>query len=753
MAFSISTRAFFASRQSTVKPQLVLKFEGYDRLFGVSKISKAIRIGDPGLYINNLNGQPWVIGGLTLIDDQGPYISFNSGSGSSARITQALQIDKGSGNGVPKLAVTLVDKDEEISELISPGFELDEILGRSAEVLLGFEGTSFPEDFITIFRGINTDIISGPGNVTFELTAPEQLKRQTVFPRRTGKLDGTIAGSGAVGTITLESTADFPVRQLGPDGTYDSAIQFFVKIDDEIFSYTGISGNNLTGCVRAELGSSMAAHSDATDVESFVRITENGVLMALKLMLSGWNGPYKTGAEIQSFGVPTGGSPVANAISFKSLDIDRDYGLTVGDWISVSGATEGANNFATLRQITEVVVTESGIPYIVVDGAPLVEETNSSAVASLRSKYDTLGYGLKMRPTEVDVEEHEKLYEQFLSSFTLQHDIKEAIEGKAFIDLLYVQMTCYSIPRKARASIGYTIGPIPGTNIVLLNLDNVTNADQLKPRRSIAENFYNGVLYTYDKSPLDDAFKSTFEDSDTASLSGANIGLRSFEIEAPGIRSSLSGAVLVQSSSQRILNRYQRGAEYIKGIEIHFGQGFTMEIGDIVAVDYSALKMTDVTTGNRNGTTKLMEIINKTIDFRSGKVTIDVLNTAYLTSDRFALISPSSLVRNGIDQKTFNIKRSFSEEFGDNEFLKWADLLGVKVIVRNDDWSVFGQSTLERVSGNKITLASNLGFVPSADHVFEFDVYDNQPSFIKALFGFMTDDATFPDDTTQYQMI
>ena len=43
----------------------------------------------------------------------------------------------------------------------------------------------------------------------------------------------------------------------------------FIKIEDEIISYTGLSGNSLTGCVRGALGTTAAIHLSQTPVQCF----------------------------------------------------------------------------------------------------------------------------------------------------------------------------------------------------------------------------------------------------------------------------------------------------------------------------------------------------------------------------------------------------------------------------------------------------------------------------------------------------
>ena len=69
----------------------------------------------------------------------------------------------------------------------------------------------------------------------------------------------TLFGTGGSGTsITLTSTVGFPTT-----GTN------FIKVDDEEISYTGVSGNDLTGITRNVRGTTNASHSNGATVTNF----------------------------------------------------------------------------------------------------------------------------------------------------------------------------------------------------------------------------------------------------------------------------------------------------------------------------------------------------------------------------------------------------------------------------------------------------------------------------------------------------
>ena len=89
-------------------------------------------------------------------------------------------------------------------------------------------------------------------------------------------LDDT-AGTGGTGTsITLTSTANFP----NTGGT--------IKVGAEYISYTGISGNDLTGITRAVAGT-RSAHSDGAAVEFYIAWGEESLVSTVTLDPGLWS--------------------------------------------------------------------------------------------------------------------------------------------------------------------------------------------------------------------------------------------------------------------------------------------------------------------------------------------------------------------------------------------------------------------------------------------------------------------------------
>ena len=483
MAISLTDRAEDATNKTVIKPSLVLEIDGYESIFGIGNIVKYRRVGDVGLYVDG----SWVVGDSSLTTDNSnsSYISID---GTTQSISQQLQQDKGGATSVTSIQISLIDKDEAITRLISPGFELTELLGQKCWVWLGFQDTAFPEDYIILFSGI-IDEITAAGNITLNIAHPEQKKRQEIFVNIETSLNGAITDSAT--TITLDSTANLILP-------YSTEVYTYVKIDDEIIRYTGISGNNITGCTRAQFGTIAVAHSDDASVSSFYRLTASAIQMALKLMLSGPDTYYVTGIGIDNFVRSASGTDTANSIFIAGIDVETKYGLTVGDFITTTGATQSANNNSLLT-VASISFTNDG-SVITTSGGSLVLELNSGATASFKSKYNVWPDGLGLGGDQVDVAEYERLEDLFTSSLpTYDFYVTDTIKAKEFIDreVLY-PANIYTLPRKGKISCGVVSPPLSIALLPHINKTNVTNPESIRIKRSLGKYFYNTIIYKYD---------------------------------------------------------------------------------------------------------------------------------------------------------------------------------------------------------------------------------------------------------------
>jgi len=746
MSITLTSRALNASLQQSLKPQLVLEIDGVATVYSAVIVKKFILIGESNLVI----GQPlpgeadvWTIGGFSAVEDQSDLMDLG---GTSTTIRQSLNLDKGTGETISSIQVKLVDKDNEITDLITPGNVVEDMLGRKCKLWLGFENTIFKQDFVIIFRGIVDDIESGPGNVIFDIAHPDQKKRTKFYTQATTQLDGAI-GSGDT-TITVDSTTDF----IDPAVSTDSTIKFFFRVEDEIMQYTGVTAVTFTGVTRGVLGTTAAAHADDSDVQSIISLTGNSVDLALKLMISGGPADYDIDRSVTNFVNLTPTDALANSIFFRDINLEQENGVTVGDTCTTTGSAIGANNFS-LRTITQVGTTDFG-SFIVVDGAALVVEFDSAAVIDFQSRFNTLGIGMQMAPEEVDIVGHEQAQLQFLSGFDYDFTIEESeLDGKQFLtDEIYNPASAFSIPRNARSSVGIHLPPIPTTIIKSITADNVKNADSLILKRSSNQNFFNGMVYQIDKQVGEDRFLTNVINFSSTSRDRIPVGNKTLVIKAQGMRSSLGGVSLATTAGNRRLDKFKFGAESIKEIKVNFKTGFNLDIGDIVELSFSDLKLSDIQSGTRNGDSRLMQITNRILNIATGDVSLELVDTNFDKDVRFGLIGLTSSVKSATTTSIIIEAPPFSEPFPGQEGLKWALAVGTEVTVRNADFSTSDTTLIDSVVGNTINLETALSFTPSAGDIIELGGYDNQTDAMKLRYVAMSD-VTFADGNPQYSMI
>lgn len=744
MAISVSNDALSAASGTNVEPNLVLSINGVDTRYGAITIQKIVQIGDPGLVIGGFK-----IGELTSISNQQSLMNMK---GTTTKIIQNINPDTGKSQSISSMKIALIDKDLLASALVTPDETVSpafDILGRKATVWLGFKGTSFKRDYAIIFRGIVDDIQIEAGQVILNLAHPATKVRSEIFKRGTTALNGALNNSAT--TITVDSTSDFITPYSGHPSGADSALTHFIRINDEIIKYTGVTSTTFTGCTRGQLGTTAASHSDNDSVESFYRLTGDAINLGLKILLSGKNGAFASSVPVTSFNYISASDTVSNAVYFKGIDLERDYGLVTGDYITTTGAVNAANDFNN-RTIELIVQTTTG-SYLVASGSALTDEQGSTATISFRSQYDTLGEGLSLDPDEVDVPEWEDVFRLYLSSFNYDFYLKDSINGKEFIETeLLNPAGAYSIPRKAQFSLGVHSPPLPGSSIPVLNSSNVINPGSLKIRRTTSINFQNTVSYEFDERALESKFDKVVVTTNSDSTSRIPVGIKNQQITSRGMRTSLSGVTLATSATSRRLNKYKFGAEFIENVQVNFKTGFSVEVGDIVLVDLASLKITDIKSGgSRAGEPRLFQVDNKSMDIK-GTIRLRLTDTNFELDTRFGTISPSSLVKSGTSETVFVIKESFNSIFGANEFKKWEELVGASIRVHNASYSTSGTALIQSVVGNTITTATSLGFTPSANMIMDLDVYDNQPAVVKLIYAFLSDGSNnFADSGIPYE--
>lgn len=750
----------FNSQQSK-QLAIIMKIEGVSDLFGISDTYTTVRYGDLGLVYGTpglVYGGLRKVGGANGVGAVKSYIMLEGGM----TIQQRIEPEQGRGN-IGTLAMTLIDKNGEISYLIAPGNVVDEIMtSKQVTIYIGFQQTSFPEDYVILFRGYITQLDCPPGIVRFQLSDGTMKSRQPVF--NTPSTYTTTALDATQTSIPVINTSGFHTPILGPDGNYDSIVKTFIVIDSEIMEYgtTGIVDGTHFSVTRGSLGTLADVHDNDAQVMNSIQLgqnTEGGgvnfITLALKMLLSGWNGPCETNIALLSLGYIdySSASPVTDLAAFvlSSDDAVLDLGLTAGDYFSISGSVIAGNNLSGV--ITDLGVLNSNTVIIYTDQTFDTYETPTQGVAAFRSKYDTLPVtaGSKCRMRDVDVETMEAVRSAYFTSSIYQvsiyYDAPDFAKDLIASDL-FLPMGCYQISRYGRISISVTKPPLPGATgkLVELNSSNVLMPQNIVVNRSTNNRtFYNQISYEYDYDVATQTFTSIQYFIDTQSLSKFDQVL-TLPIQAKGLTTTLGGGNVAQIRGAALLTRYKNVALMIT-LTVNWSVGSLIEVSDIVLLnDNGELNIMNFQTGVRNLGAQLFEVIDRSYNVTQGNVTLKLLGgLGFNQNSRFGLISPSTILTTGSTASLLRLTPSYGQTSISNELGKWSPFFGLPIMVHSADYSVTGTSTLVGVSATDMTaldIDPPLGFTPSAGYILEIanyptDTNANTNAKYKALYAYI----------------
>lgn len=707
MSLPVSAAIKTALKNRVKQPQLILEIEGLPTFASTpvrrfSKYGDNIFYGDEGLFYGG------------FVEDKSilPYIDL---SRSTNTITQQLNIDKGGSNSVTSFDVTVIDKGGLLTEYITAGKRIDEILAKKAKLYLSLEGASHPQQSILFFSGIVAGCPSGAGFVKFNLVSPEKQKNLELFPKLSAILTATLTNVAT--TMTVDSTENFV---LPADGT---TLKTYLIIDEEIIEYTGKTDTTFTGLVRGQFDTIASAHSINDNIEAAYRLQGNLRDLSLKLMLSAGDEFYLEDEPIQAINT-YGLTTVANAVFLKRYNIDNVIGVTAGDTAVITG---GLN--AGTYPISSVVGTETG-SYLILSGTLLTE--GAVATISLKSKYNVLPKfcGLEMLPEQVDVQEFETKYTQFSASF-FDYDffIKDQVKGGEFInEQILFPSGCYSLPRKAKTSIGLTIPPLAQTDTQIIDWSNVTNASGLIIDRNISNNFYNAIVYKYEKDQVTDKFTKGKIRQSADSTNRIKVANKPLTVEADGVRAENNFVEKFTIQGRRFLDRYQFAAESII-VDVSWEAGFTREIGDTVILKGAELQISDTSSGQgtRKFKPRLFEIQNKVLTLSGRPVRLLLVDTAFSLNGRYGVISPSSKVGVGSTTSRIKVKSSFGTTIrSTTEGEKWRNLTDCALRVRSKDYSFDYETKLvgvDPLDDYALLISPDLPSAPLEDYIVDIATY------------------------------
>lgn len=839
MAFDVTARANSYASETSISPQIVLTIDGIDLRFGAQIVKVLARYGQDGIVWGQ-DGLVW--GGTVQNEKSRDFISLN---GTTDTISQQLEPDKGGASSTQNMTIRLADIGGEMTKIVSPGFVVDDVLYRNAQVYLAPNpNCAFPEDFVQIFNGKIQAVKTGPSYVDLTVTHPEDLKRadvflkaettltqkfkfqsadiQDLFYQARGDVTGTVTvtyqsgGTGQNPTISVAGNSitvfidpgvtqaksikkkmenDEDANQLvtvtikgnaaNPQSTQastsllsdteivvDDVSQFlppvgtifttYARVGDELVQYTGIDSVNkkLTGILRAQLNTFGATANVNESVFSFYILGDdtfdngNSIDLSLWTLLSGANN-YFAQTDAKNFVKISPTESVANAIFYDGIDIKALYNITPGDLVDSTGASNGANNFSG-AVVSDVIKTELG-SYVIITGASLVEELDTSAIVKFKSQYNILPDGVGLLPNQVDIDQFlyvKALYPSSIATNALY--IKENITAKELInEQLLLPSALYSIPRKGKISVSMTAPPLYQQNTKTLDLTTVKRPSQIRLDRSTNSNFYNAIVYKFNEDSLDDRFLSGVITQSEDSFNRIDAPVKSYKIEAKGLRDSAQTRQLISRNTLRFLDRYRYAAESLN-IDVPFFVGWSMEVGDSVIFGSPDLQTVDINSGSRAFKPRIFEVLNKEMSIKSGNIRLNIVDTAYNQDLRYAVFSPASKIVSGSTGFAI-IEDSFGLRYPRKERDKWSNYVGKDLIVRSPDYSTVYYTTLQgfdSANDYKMLFDPAIGASPSAGWLIEVADYDNistQDNLLKLAHPFWTPTLEVVTGTSQTQ--
>lgn len=721
------------NEQASKNLAIVMEIEGISDVYGVAQTFTYVRYGDAGIVY----GLPGLVyGGLRNVSQVKPWLVLDS----SLTIGQRIEPEQGKGN-VGTITVSLIDFNGEVSAILAPvpSGETNVFGGRDVKLWLGYKQSSWPEDYVLLYRGYITQIVCPPGMVKFQISDTTTKKRQPLYTTFTTILTGSI--DAVQTTIPVAATEGFYVPIMGPAGTYDPNIRVFLVIDSEIMEYdqTGIGSGTFT-VIRGSLGSIAAAHDAGTSVSNSILIGDfavgmNSIDIMLKTLLSGWDGPCETNIPIQSFVyTPVGSNTSALVLGVnannKPINALQDLGLIVGDYITVTGASNPGNNVYTT--IVDIVSSADPNDTLILN-TTLVLEPTTSAVAAFRSQYDTFPVqaGLRLRMRDVDqmgILYIKNTYFSAASFANMRFYQTDANDGKDFIDSnINLPLGCYGISRFGRVSMSVTKPPLPGIGKLLqLDWTNVIDPDKIQVTRATNNRtFFNNVNFSYNQNLISGNFTNVeiFTDIGSIGTYGQQVVL---PIQAPGITNDI-GSSLPSSRGAALLNRYKDGALLID-LSVNWSVGSLIEVSDIVIlVDNGKLQIMNFQTGQRNLGTQLFEVINRQYNIYGGNVKLTLLGGLnFDLTSRYGLFSPSTNLIAGSTTTILKITPSYGTLTIDGELAKWARFVGYPIRIRSQDWTVVETATIVDVGVSDptgIAITNLSGSAPPAGYIIEIATY------------------------------
>jgi len=370
---------------------------------------------------------------------------------------------------------------------------------------------------------------------------------------------------------------------------------------------------------------------------------------------------------------------------------------------------------------------------IVKDGNPidLILKILTSTGAGTNGDYDVWAsdMGVGLDDDLVDVSGMEAIRDLWFpgNSQNLYFSLTEHIKAKELIEKEILKViNCYPrIDGQGR----YSIIPFKPTMAVYntgdvqsFTADNIVEwAVDLNFREMINE---VEIKYNWNGSE----FQTIENWADGTSINLRSVGNAPMVIESKGMNIVYNprADIMAENRKTRILARYSTPPLKVN-VKAWFTRWLT-EAGDIVPITHAKIK--NPITGVVGLTSKDMEVVKRTIEWKRGVVSLECIETGF-SSNQYAVISPCMTVVTGTSATEF--------EVSSGDAAKFADFTDPEVTIHKPNGAAVATVTITDIDGTTITVDS-IGQTPAAGWSARFAGYDDATSEQTETYGYICDD-------------
>lgn len=344
--------------------------------------------------------------------------------------------------------------------------------------------------------------------------------------------------------------------------------------------------------------------------------------------------------------------------------------------------------------------------------------------------------GLGLDPSYINVTAIEEVRDNWFpgDSHYMRFTINERIKAKDFFEKeIFKPLNLYPvIDGQGRFSVKPFKPPLAALESVqAFNKDNIIGLPQWDANLSA---LVNEVEVQYDWDDVDEEFDTEVFYVDSTSVNNRGPGKKPITIKTKGLHTSHSPASIVGRATDILTTRKQRifGRFSTPPIKLSFNTFFSRwlsEAGDIVPFTHSLIP--DIAAGTRGYTAERMEIINKTVDWKRGRVKVNLLNTGFAKSI-YGVISPTMAIVSASDGENFVVSAA--------DAAKYANLTSPEVQLCDSKMRQ-RKASVTLLTVNTTTGActcDDMGVTPNAGDMVLFADYDDCTSEQKN-WGFIAD--------------